>query len=537
MAFAQRRRLHELAANAFELMETMPADAVLGHHWLSAEMADRAIPYWERTGYTAFAAGAFAEAAASFDQALACLDGMPAGAGRAVRTARLYRHAGDAYLQIGNITLSRQYLVEALAALGRKWPVGNLSAAWALSRELLQQIRLELVPRHSREGAAVDETEREAAQVYESLGQVLGHTSELNLMGLATVAALNIAQGCGSRQIYSRACGLFALVLLLMPIPAVARRYFRHSIDARPARSEPHDWLMTTEYLAIYSMTVAEFEKAESDLLEMLEVGRSANNRRRRLDAMSLLSITLMCKGELARCESTLAAFERDVLNEKDPQLLCWAHLEQAELALMRGDAQSAIRQVDGCKDLLQTLGRNERLWGEGLRALALWRTSQKADALAAASVASDLLRNPNEIALWAEGGVFAAAEVYVEALRAMAPAERRGNIAGEARRMMRRLRRFGLRLPISRPRTLMLVGCYQLALGHERRGISLLRRACEEAARQRRPYEEALAVVQLGSASRKVAPKVDEAFRCLREMGAAGLLDYLPKAQSAPEA
>ena len=66
---------------------------------------------------------------------------------------------------------------------------------------------------------------------------------------------------------------------------------------------------MTTEYLAIYSMTVAEFEKAESDLLEKLEVGRSANNRRRRLD-VSLLSITLMCKGELARCESTLAAFE-----------------------------------------------------------------------------------------------------------------------------------------------------------------------------------------------------------------------------------
>jgi tetratricopeptide (TPR) repeat protein len=414
--------------------------------------------------------------------------------------------------------------------------VGNLSAAWALSRELLRQIRLELVPRRSREGAAV-ETEREAAQVYESLGQVLGHTSELNLMGLATVAALNIAQRCGSRQIYSRACGLFALVLLLMPIPAIARRYFQHSIDARPARSEPHDWLMTTEYLVIYSMTVAEFEKAESDLLEMLEVGRSANNRRRRLDAMSLLSLTLMCKGELARCENTLAAFERDVLNEKDPQLLCWAHLEQAELALMRGDAQSAIRQVEGCKDLLQALGRNERLWGEGLRALALWRTSRKDDALAAASVASDLLRNPNEIAFYAEGGIFAAAEVYVEALRAMAPTERRGTTAIEAKRMMRRLRRFGIRLPISRPRTLMLLGRYQLVLGHERRGISLLRRACEEAARQRRPYEEALAVVQLGFASRKVAPKVDEAFRCLREMGAEGLLDYLPDAQSAPPA
>jgi hypothetical protein len=203
----------------------------------------------------------------------------------------------------------------------------------------------------------------------------------------------------------------------------------------------------------------------------------------------------------------------------------------------MRGDARSALRQVDGCKDLLQTLGRNERLWGEGLRALALWRNSQREDALAAAAVASGLLRNPNEIAFYAEGGVFAAAEVYVEALRATNPAERGGMIDTEARRMMRRLRRFGVRLPISRPRTLTLLGCHQLAIGHERRGISLLRRAGEEAVRQRRPYEEALAVVQLAAASRTVTPKVDGAFRCLREMGAEGLLDYLPDARSAPQA
>ena len=406
----------------------------------------------------------------------------------------------------------------------------------ALSKEMVRQILMELVPRHSSAGAVV-ETDREAAQVYESLGQVLGHSSELNLMGLSTLAALNISQRCGSRQIYSRACGLFALVLLLMPLPVVARRYFQHSINARPARTEPHDWLMTTEYLALYSMTVADFEGAEAELLEMLEVGRSANNRRRRLDAMSLLSITFMCKGDLARCKKLLAAFEQEVLNEKDPQVLCWAHLEQAELALMRGDAESALRQVEGCRDLLPTLGPNERLWGAGLRALALWRNSRRDDALAAASAASTLLRNPSQIAFYAEGGIFAAAEVYVEALQATNLTERGSAIASDTRLMMLRLRRFGIRLPISRPRTLMLLGCYELALNHQRQGISLLRRAREEAARQRRPYEEALAVVQLASASRKVAPEVDEAFRCLREMGAEGLLDYLPDARSAPQA
>ena len=534
MAFAQRRRLHELAAKALELMEIRPADAILGHHWLNAELADRAIPYWERAGYAAFTAGAFAEAAASFDQALACMSGMPSGVGRAARTARLFRHAGEAYLQIGNISVSRHYLVQALAALDRRWPTGSVATIAALSREMVQQFLIEFVFRRASNGIVVQEADREAAQVYESLGQVLGHSSELNLMGLSTLAALNMSQRTGSKQIYSRACGLFALVLLLMPVPAVARRYFEHSIDARPAQSEqPHDWLMTTEYLAIYSMTVADFDAAEAELLEMLEVGKSADNRRRRLDAMSLLSITYMCKGEFGRCERMLATFEHEVLNEKDPQVLGWAHLERAELALMRGDVESALRQIEGCKDLLPTLGPNERLWGEGLKALALWRHSRRDEALAAASAASNLLKSPNEIAFWAEGGVFAAAEVYIEALGATKTAKWNRAIASDAQRMMKRLRKFGVRLPISRPRTLMLLGCYELALDHQRQGISFFRRAREEASRQRRPYEEALAILQLAAASRKDFPLREKAFRSLREMGAEGLLDYLPHGHS----
>ncbi len=534
MSFSQRRRLHEMAANAFELMEVRPSDAVLGHHWLNAGMLDRAMPYWERTGHAAFRTGAFAEAAASFSRALACLNGLPAEPGRALRSARLYRLSGDANLQIGNIALSRAHLVEALAALNRKWPKSRLSTIVALATELGSQLFTELAPRYLNRRSAIRETDRETAQVYESLGQVLGHTSELNLMGLATLAALNISQRCGSNQVYSRACGLFALVLLLIPLPGAARRYFLHSIAARPGKSEPHDWLMTTEYLAIYDITIADLAKAESELLEMLDVARGASNRRRSLDAISLLSITLMCKGDLERSAQMLSKFEKEVLNEKDdPQVLCWAHLELAELALMRGDAESALKQVEGCRDLLQPLGRNERLWGEGLRALALWRMLRHAEALSAASEALSLLRIPNEIAFYAQGGVFAAAEVFIEALAAMKPKAEGETIAANARSMMGRLRRYGVRLPICRPRTLMLLGRYQRALNRQRRAISLLARAREAAILQRRPYEEALATVQLAAANRKFIAKADEALQALCEMGAGRLLDHLPAGRS----
>ncbi|MBR0829841.1 AAA family ATPase [Bradyrhizobium manausense] len=531
MAFAHRRHLHQLAASTLELMETMPADAVLGHHWSSAEMADRALPYWERAGYTAFAAGAFAEAAASFDQAAACLSKAANIKARAARAARLYRHAGDALLQIGNIALSRRYLVQALAALGRKWPAGALPTLSALANEGARQVLLGVAP-HRPQTPARQEADLEAAQVYETLGQVLGHTSELALMCLATLAALNTSQRCGHQQIYSRACGLLALVLLLIPLPTAARRYFRHSIDACPPRSEPHDWLMTTEYLALYNMSVANFEAAEAMLVEMLDLGRAANNRRRCLDAMSLLSITLMCKGELGRCAKSLAAFESEVQNERDPQVLCWVHLEQAELALMRGDAATALRQIEGCGDLVSNLGRNERLWADGLKALALWRLSRNDDALATASLVLEHSRTANEIAFYAQGGVFAAAEVYIEALRpdkVMA----RGTIGADARRMMRFLRKFGIRLPICLPRTLLLLGCYYLALGRRRKGLSLLHRAREVAGRQKRPYEEAVATIR-SEAGQPVTSKADTAFQALRDMGAEELLGHLPITRSA---
>lgn len=535
MAFAQRRRLHELAANAFEQMRSRPADAILGHHWLRAENANRAIPYWERTGYASFTAGAFAEAAAAFEQALSCLGRISGSPAQAVRTARLYRHAGEACLQTGDVARSRQYLVEALAALGRNWPSGKLSTAAALANEMARQVLIELAPRQFGGSATARETAQEAAQIYESLGQVLGHTSELNLMGLATLAALNISQRCGSMPIYSRACGLFALVMLLMPIPALARRYNRHSREARPERGEPHDWLMTTEYLVIYRLTVADFDGVEAQLNEMIEVAAAAKNRRRRLDAMSLRNIALMSKGELDRCASLLAAFESEVLNDSDPQIVCWAHLEQAELALMRGDAHSALRQVDGCRDHLQTLGPNEQLWAAGLRALALWRTSRRDAALAEASTVLGLLRNPNEIAFYAAGGVFAASEVYLEASRTPSPVDPGGATFVDARTMIRRLRRFGTRLPICRPRTLMLLGCYRLARGRLRPGIALLRRARDEAISQQRPFEQALAVLQLAAAGAATAAARQDAMRCLREIGAAGLLPFLPPAPAAP--
>ena len=63
---------------------------------------------------------------------------------------------------------------------------------------------------------------------------------------------------------------------------------------------------------------------------------------------------------------------------------------------------------------------------------------------------------------------------------------------------MLRRLARFGLRLPLTRLRSLILLGRYAALLGRPVKAMQLTQRALTEAERQQRPVEQASAKTQL---------------------------------------
>jgi hypothetical protein len=63
---------------------------------------------------------------------------------------------------------------------------------------------------------------------------------------------------------------------------------------------------------------------------------------------------------------------------------------------------------------------------------------------------------------------------------------------------MMRRLARFGMRLPLTRIRSLILLGRYAALLGRPVKAMQLTQRALAEAEHQHRPVEQASAQTQL---------------------------------------
>ena len=491
-----RRQLHAAVAG---FLEAEPASvrrgpALLGLHWSRADQPDRALPYWEQAGIMALSAGAYREAAAALREAIGAVE----AAGRAdrARHGRLHRLLGEALLHSGDVTQSARHLTRALDRFGFSWFETPLSTTRTLVRHLLMQISREIRPAQAALPLPDDDRIRQAAMAFESLGQALGHQSKLVGMATATLAALNLSQRIGDTAAYSRAAGLLSLALLLINMPGLADRYLSHSRHAVPEAGRPHDRLMTIEYIALFLIAVGRLSEAEDELHKMIALADEVNNRRRLLDAISLLVLTRMARGEFSSCGELLMRLSTEADKNGDQQLRCWVRLELAGLAIALGDFVVAERHLRGAGDLLPSVGPNERIWALGLLALVNHRLSRPEEALGFARQVMNALVDWRAITFYAQDGIFGAAEVFLDALEHRAVASK--PLRAETRIMLRRLARFGLRLPLTRLRSLILLGRYAALLGRPVKAMQLTQRALTEAERQQRPVEQASAKTQL---------------------------------------
>jgi class 3 adenylate cyclase/tetratricopeptide (TPR) repeat protein len=214
LSFAQRRDLHTRVARYLELAPEgiSPSEALLGHHWARAGESERAMRCWERAGVAALEGGSYREAARSYAEAVQAAEFLGRRALSVREIAKLRQNLGEALLHSGDLARSQTELEHALALLGRPFAQGLPRTAAALGRHSSALAwREALGPRAIlwQSDAAVGR-HRQLARLYENLGQVLGHTS--NVVGMATcvVAALNAAHRSGDDAAYSRAAGLLA---------------------------------------------------------------------------------------------------------------------------------------------------------------------------------------------------------------------------------------------------------------------------------------------------------------------------------------
>jgi tetratricopeptide (TPR) repeat protein len=494
LSFAQRRDLHRAVAHYLqEEAAAAVSDALLGHHWARAGEAERAMGCWSRAGVTALEGGAYREAARAYGEAVQAAVSLGRGAARRSDIVRLRQNLGEALLHSGDLARSRRELQQALALLGQPLGPGLPRAAAALGRHSAVLVWRETTGRRAPApvgGAA--ERHRQLARVYENLGQVLGHTGEVVGMAACVLAALNAAQRGGDDLGYSRAAGLLALVFLLIGWKGMADRYYADACRTRPSSERPHDRLMTAEYIAIYLIAAARLGEAEEELRDMIALATASGNQRRGLDAASLLTLCLFEAGRIPECAPLQATLAATADQYGDPQLRCWVALEQAQLALAARSIDECERHLAVAERLLPRLGVHEAVWTFGLLAALRALQDRTAEACECA-VKVTALAARRKIAFYAQHGIFGATAVLIDALGRAGGAEVRA-LAAPSRAAMRMLGEYSLRLPLTRPRGLLLLGRYARLCGRRRRADRLAARARQEAAAQGRAYELAVA-------------------------------------------
>ena len=500
LPFEQRRRLHAAVAEFFEAEpeDARPPPTLFGLHWSRDSRPDRALPYWETAGTAALAGGAYREAVTALGEALSAIAAIEAAPGAMVvdadRVGQLHRLRGEALLHAGEVPESMRHLTIALAKFGFRWSDGLLGRFGTFARHALMQTMVEwrrpadardILPRLVAQDAATDRV-RQSALALETLGQGLGHQSKLVAMATATLAALNLSQRAGDGATYSRSAGLLSLVFLLSGMPGLAERYLARARHTTPGIDKPHDRLMTIEYIAIFLLTAARLAEAETELRGMLALAASSQNRRRRLDATSLLILTLTETGAYADAAELAARFEAEADQAGDPQLRCWARLEAAGLSLCGDDIATAEHRLFDASDLLGSVGRNERVWTLGLLALVHLRRGRRDEALAHARQVMRALADWRSLGSYVQAGVIAAAEVFLERLATGGRPDFMQRL--EIWRMMRRVKCFGMRQPLTRPRTLLLLARYAELRGRGAQAMALTEFAAAEAARLQLP-------------------------------------------------
>lgn len=504
MSFTQRRRLHRSLAERYEAEASAVSAAQLAHHWRQAEEPRRAMVYLAQAGGEALRSGAYREAAAFIEEALAVaaspLAELTDPVDRLSR-ARWERQLGEAYHGLGRLLESRTLLERAVARLGfpmRDRPRGEL---FDLFVELLRQARSLLLPGQLRAHAEA-ELLSEAARAYALLAQLAYYDGQLLASIYAAVRGLNLAERAGLSP--SLAGAYAATQVAAGALPPLARIYRRRAqaVAAQLNHLPTDGWL--AEAQALHEIGRASWRRARAALVVGLAIADHLGDQRRRAECVAARCLADTHQGQLHAALAGCDELQAIGLRSGDVQVRAWGLIGAAENLLCLGEREQAEALLGEAELLLaENLGgaRAEEVWLYALLGRAALLRGSHEVARALANAAAGLLGRLPPATIYALGGYGAVAEIYLT-LWEHHPADDRagaGALAAVAGRACRSLSRFALIFPVARPAALTWHGLKAQLAG--RPGAA--RRSWLAAATLARdygmPYAEAVALRQHG--------------------------------------
>jgi tetratricopeptide (TPR) repeat protein len=336
--------------------------------------------------------------------------------------------------------------------------------------------------------AASSERETERAYIHHHLTSINYFLNRPAEMILATACAVNAGERSIDKLRLTEAYLGFANVMGIVGLHGVAQSYTRLAEASLPVGLSAVQRIVANELRSIYLGSVGALAEAEALVTEMLSASKEIGDARHLREALSLLGIIALMRGDPERSRSYRDAFFDKAMQANDAQTQCWAWIERAEYDLYRGDPAAAIAGFTAATALLGTVSSTERVWIAGQLAQAQLLHGDSAAARETASNGLASLTAGPPTGYYALEGCAGIADVFLE--------------LGDrplAVKAIKRLGAFARSFPLGRPRHFLAQGRLQALNGNRTAAEKLMGKALDEAQRLALPRDVALAELHLG--------------------------------------
>lgn len=538
MLFAQRRDLHRAVAEWYErsfgnnLASFYP---LLAYHWARANVVEKAVYYLSRAGEQALRSYANLEAVEFIQQ---CIRLSQEHAHRlqinAKQMAQWERQLGEAYLRLGNISMSEQHLRRALDLLNQPLPKAKGEFAFGLLWQLGRQWVKNLLPRKPITNPQQREILLETARVNHHMAEIFFFDQETVGMLYTNLSTINDTEPAGLTPELAEAYGSMGVAAGLVTLHKTAQTYLQRGLDV--ARSLNHLPAIAYSIMAesVYRIGNAEWEKVKALLEASAEMYRQLGDSSRLGSVLIMMADLHYLQGRyldaLPLCQEVHQLGQRIGSLQRQ----AWGLGSRAEVLLRLGGQANVAEAISLIEETLHLLAENPDLTEEtrdhGNLAYAYLQAGEYQRAFEAAEATGKLIAKTTTPALFSvlEGyasppGVYLRLWELGEGLPTLPPGSKPVAFTREdcllgAQRALKSLRQYARIFPIGRPRLALWEGCYAWIQGQRKKAFKTWHRGLDVAQQLGLPWDEARIYLEIG---RRKAPEDPARADHLRQAGA----------------
>ncbi len=517
LLYSQRRSLHRAIAEWYE--EAFGSNApthfpTLAHHWKQADVAAKALEYFEKAGAMALYNGAYREAIQFFSQAIEKIENTKVENIPLAKQAYWLRAIGEAHLGLGQMESARSHFRKATQVL--KHPAATTQAAMLIS--LLQQYFIQTLHRRFPsifigQNKLKDMELQEAAQNFALLSHVSFVGSETTSMIYHALKGLNLSETGGSMsppRVWS--LGTTSAIIGTIPNHALAEHYAQKALQASAQVDDPPSQVWTQLAVGTYKLGTAEWDTASQALKTARDLSRRTADRLLESNSHVLLGGLEFARGkDFSLCNEPYNNLYSLIKGTGNNLYLTWAIYGFALLNLVRGEFEEALKATQNEKSFDNAPINLTHLYG--IRAMAHWRTNNEEKAIKYCAKSLPILNTlpPQLYSLLV--GERPLAQIVFEAWEQgnffdITGFRNSSEVKRTASTIVSLLKKFKRTFPFGEPLYLQYQGRFQWMEGKHNTALQTLQRSADLAKKLSMPRDEASSLREIGKRSTGEARK-----------------------------